>query len=175
MKEIVTPRDGAFIVNYYGSIEKWKEMEFLLGKRASDGRWESLGGGFELLDLTPEEVLVREVFEESGIFLREDELVCFLHMIQRVIQDGVEIGKGHVFCFLRKHEGKKSEIILSEEHTEIKWHKLTDILYEGEKSYRTSTLRTIINALNYLRTPIDKRKIIFGIFGEKARFINYEF
>ncbi|MCX6754684.1 MAG: NUDIX hydrolase [Candidatus Nomurabacteria bacterium] len=169
MKEI--PRDGAFVVIFSGSLEKWEEMEFLLGSNIHDNLFELLGGGFDISDVTPNEAACREVYEETKgmLSVEKDRIHYFCHMIQKLPRLGDD-EKGHVFYFYKKCDLIKG-LEPSSEHHLLSWHKLSDILIDGEKSYRTSTLRIIVLFLKY----ISNREFHFGILGEKVIFRDYKF
>lgn len=168
MKNDKNSRDGSFVVIYRC---KKKEIEFLLGCSTEDQLFELLGGGFDLSDATPDIAICREVLEETNnnLLIQKDELTYFAHMIQKLPKLG-EGEKGSVFCFFYEHKNCSFNLETSHEHSELAWCKLSNILLEGEKVYRTSTLRIIFHFLNYLST----NKIIFGILGEKVIFLNYE-
>lgn len=169
----LTPRDGSFVVIYRNTTRNLEEIEFLLGCNINDSLFELLGGGFDLSDVTPDIAACREVFEETNnmLLIEKNELTYFAHMIQKLPRLG-DGEKGSVFCFFYayKHECF-FDLKPSHEHDKLSWHKLSDILYEGEKVYRTSTLRIIFHFLNYLSS----HKILFGILGEKVTFKNHEF
>ncbi|MBK5215787.1 MAG: NUDIX domain-containing protein [Candidatus Pacebacteria bacterium] len=164
-------RDGSFVVIYSGSLEKWEEMEFLLGCNVYDSLFELLGGGFDISDVTPDEAACREILEETSsmLSLNPSDLTYFCHMVQKLPRLGKE-EKGHVFYFYKKCDLVK-DFDASHEHHLLSWHKLKDILTDGEKSYRTSTLRIIFHFLKY----ISNRKFHFGILKEKVIFKDYEF
>lgn len=173
MTEVLSPRDGSFVVIYRNTTGNFEEIEFLLGCNINDSLFELLGGGFDLSDFTPDIAACREVLEETnnGLLIDKNELTYFAHMIQKLPKLG-EGEKGSVFCFFHEYKHECSfDFKTSHEHSELSWHKLSDILYEGEKVYRTSTLRIIFHLLNYLST----NKIIFGILGDKVKFKNHEF
>ncbi len=179
MNEQESPRDGAFVVLFSGSIRYWEDMKFFLGCRISDGLYELLGGGFDISDITPDEAACREVSEETkkGIQLQSKELNYFCHMVQKLPLLG-QGEKGHVFVFLK--EIKEEDMIFyedleaSEEHRELGWHKLSDLFESGETKYKTATLRFIIYLLHYLSDR--KRKFRFGVLHQKVNFRGlYEF
>ena len=165
------PRDGAFVVVFSGSLERWQEMKFLLGHSINDDLFELLGGGFDISDVTPDIAACREVFEETNgtLEVTPQELTYFCHMVQKIPRLG-EKEKGHVFFFFKENGGiEKFES--SHEHHILSWHTLQEILDFGEKKYRISTLRGIIRCLNYLLYP----SFQFGILKDKVSFKNYEF
>lgn len=172
MKEILSSRDGSFVVIYSGSKDKLEEMEFFLGCNINDNLFELLGGGFDLSDVTPDIAALREVSEETKnkLLIPKNELNYFSHMIQKLPKLGAG-KKGSVFCFFYECDNcSLKNLESSDEHSELAWHKLPDILQEGEKVCRTSTLRIIFHFLNYLLT----KEFRFGILGEKVKFMNYE-
>jgi 8-oxo-dGTP pyrophosphatase MutT (NUDIX family) len=168
----LTPRDGSFVVIYRNTTRNLEEIEFLLGCNANDSLFELLGGGFDLSDFTPDVAACREVLEETDnqLFIDKNKLTYFAHMIQKLPKLG-EYEKGSVFCFFYKYDEHSLSIKPSIEHSELVWCKFSDLLSKGEKVYRTSTLRIIFHFFNYLST----KKIIFGILGQKVKFMNYEF
>jgi len=173
MTEFLSPRDGSFVIIYRNLTESLEEIEFLLGCNVNDSLFELLGGGFDLSDVTPDVAAMREVFEETNnwLLIEKNELTYFAHMIQKLPRLG-EGEKGSVFCFFYEDKHKCSfDLETSHEHSELSWHKLSNLLSEGEKIYRTSTLRIIFHFLNYISTD----KILFGILGDKVKFQNYEF
>lgn len=169
MKE--NPRDGSFFIYFSGSLEKLEEMEFLLGSNTSDNLFELLGGGFNISDVTPDIAAIREVSEETigKLSLNKNEIKYFCHMVQKLPSLG-EGEKGHVFCFFKECNSFLN-FKVSNEHYILSWHKLLDILRDGEKVYRTSTLRIIFHFLNYL----SNQEFRFGVLGEKVKFMDYEF
>jgi 8-oxo-dGTP pyrophosphatase MutT (NUDIX family) len=166
-------RDGAFTVIFCGDIFNWQEMEFFLGQRDDDGLFEFLGGGFDLRDLTPACAASRELHEEASILVNSDELTFFANMIQRLRVLG-ENERGYVFYFYKKVEKKESltsETKVSQEHTALEWHPISSILSEGEKTYKTATLRVLLHFLNYLMD----QKVRFGILGNNVSFQGHRF
>jgi len=172
MKNDNHSRDGSFVVIFSGKLKNWQEMEFLLGSNISDHLYELLGGGFDISDLTPDKAACREVYEETegDIILSAGELTYFSHMVQKLPRLG-ENEKGHVFYFFKEFDNKKHVKKVSSEHSELAWHKLSDIFNRGESMYRTSTLRVIIIFLNYL----SNMEFHFGILGDKVTFREYKF
>ena len=173
MKKVLSSRDGSFVVIYSGSLDKLEEMEFFLGCNINDSLYELLGGGFDLSDITPDFAAVREVSEETKnkLLIPKNKLNYFSHMIQKLPKLGVE-EKGSVFCFF--YECDKNYFLKlesSDEHSLLDWYKFSDLIQEGEKIFRTSTLRIIFHFLNYLSF----REFHFGILGDKVKFMNYEF
>jgi 8-oxo-dGTP pyrophosphatase MutT (NUDIX family) len=172
MKDL-NPRDGSFVVIYSGSQNKLEDMEFFLGCSINDSLYELLGGGFDLSDITPDFAALREVSEETKnkLLIPKNELKYFSHMIQKLPKLGVG-EKGSVFCFF--YECDKNYFLnleSSDEHSLLVWHKFSDLTKEGEKLFRTSTIRIIFHFLNYLST----KEFRFGILGDKIKFMNYEF
>jgi 8-oxo-dGTP pyrophosphatase MutT (NUDIX family) len=166
-------RDGSFVVIFSGAPEKLEEMEFLLGCNPNDNLFELLGGGFDLSDVTPDVAAQREVFEETSkkLFIEKARLSYFAHMTQRLPRLG-ENEKGSVFCFFYEHNKDCSfDLVPSCEHSVLAWHKLSDIISDGEKIYRTSTLRIIFHFLNYLSS----HEFHFGILREKIVYMGYQF
>lgn len=172
MTEFLSPRDGSFIVIFKNLTGNLEEIEFLLGCNINDSLFELLGGGFDLSDFTPDIAACREVLEESNnmLSIEKNELTYFAHMIQKLPKLGPG-EKGSVFCFYNEYHQCSFDLKPSHEHSELSWHKLSNLLSEGDKIYRTSTLRIIFHFLNYLST----NKILFGILGDKVKFQNYEF
>jgi len=172
MKENESPRDGSFVVIFFGSLDKWEEMEFLLGCNSSDNLFELLGGGFDISDITPNIAACREIFEETKgtLSIKPDDILYFCHMIQKLPKLGKD-EKGHVFYFYKEYKNMIKDLQASDEHCILSWHKLPDILNKGEEVYRTSTLRIIIHFLRY----ISNREFHFGILGEKISFRDYRF
>lgn len=162
-------RDGSFVVIY--RYNEKGEIEFFLGCNIEDNLFELLGGGFDLSDFTPNIGAIREVCEETSgkILISQSELIYFAHMIQKLPKLG-EGEKGSVFCFFYETSCMLKYVESSHEHSYVSWHKLSDLLLEGERFYRTSTLRIIFHFLNYL----DDRKFRFGVLGDKVKFMKNE-
>lgn len=102
-------------------------------KRKDDmhfGKWNGLGGKFNPGE-TPEECVVREVYEESGLKIKNPELKGFLTF--PAFDDEED---WYVFVFIAKYfEGKISP---SEEGSLkwVEWEKVTKLpLWEGDKYF----------------------------------------
>ncbi|MBP6866173.1 MAG: NUDIX hydrolase [Candidatus Pacebacteria bacterium] len=161
-------RDGAFGIFYVGSLERFRDIEVFLGKR-EDGFFELLGGGFDLTDLTPEKAISRELLEEASLHV--EGMTYFCHMAQKLPFLGTG-EKGHVFYFAKQVEKDWAKnAVPSHEHTELAWHKLSDIFEAGDSLYKTSTLRILMHFLHFLSDS----KFRFGILGEKLGFNEYLF
>ncbi|MBS3904646.1 MAG: NUDIX hydrolase [Simkania sp.] len=164
-------RDGSFILLFQGKLSSFQKMRLLLGKRTEDGIWELIGGGFDLRDLDAKTAVIREADEEAGIKLVAKQITYFAHMTQKLPK--FENEKGHVFYFAQKvNKSFLSQTLLpSEEHSELAWHFIGDILLKGDTHYKTSTLRMTLHLLNYL----EDKQFRFGVLKEKVSFKGYEF
>ncbi len=170
-------RDGSFVVLFAttkGDLSK-KTLHFLLAQREDDQLWEFLGGGFDLRDYDAKIAVTREAWEEAKIRLKPDkQVVYFAHMTQKLpIQIFGEGQKGHVFYFLKELPVRylRKKFKVSDDHLDIRWHTLEDILRDGESVYKSATLRVILRFLRYR----DDGEFQFGILREKFFFNGYEF
>ncbi len=164
-------RDGTFIILFQGRLSCFKQIKLLVARRVTDGMWELIGGGFDLRDLDAKTAVLRETEEESGLKITAEKITYFAHMTQKLPK--FENEKGHVFYFTCKVNKAflSQSLSNSEEHTELGWHKIGDILEKGEEFYKTSTLRIILHFLNYLHD----KQFRFGILKDKVSFNGYEF
>jgi len=164
-------RDGTFIFLFFGRLASFLKIKILLGKRSSDGMWELIGGGFDLKDFHAKTAVVREIGEESGLEITAEEITYFAHMTQKLPKFQEE--KGHVFYFFKKvkKDFLSQPLLNSEEHSELAWHSIGDILEKGESLYKTSTLRMILHFLNYL----SDKQFRFGVLKNRVSFKGYEF
>lgn len=173
MKKENICRDGSFAVIFSGSLDNVWEMQFLLGCSKKDNLLELLGGGFNLLDGTPLDAVKRETREETNGFFQYGEFHYFCHMIQKVPSlGGNEKGNLFGFCMKVVEVEINENIEASDEHSQLYWRKLSKILIDGEKVYRTSTLRLIIHFLNYLKFG---KKFRFGILADQVSFSGFQF
>lgn len=165
-------RDGSFVVLFTttkGALSK-KTLHFLLAQREDDQLWELLGGGFDLRDYDAKTAVIREVREESGIRLKTDKAVnYFAHMTQKWNVSE----KGHAFYFEKELHPRylRKKFKVSDDHLDVRWHTLEEILRDGELYYKTATLRVILRFLHFK----EKSEFQFGILKEKVKLGNYEF
>lgn len=166
-------RDGAFVLLFVGKIEEFLKMKFFLARRNDDKKlFEPLGGGFDLRDLLSVHAGVRETKEEANIEVDPEDLIPFACMTQKVPALGIE-ERGYVFYFFKELDDCKltENAVPSEEHTELGWHTLADILEKGESLYLTSALRAILHLLNFL----ENKKYRIDVLGTSTSFKGYRF
>lgn len=114
-------------------FNKNKVLMINRNKRENDmhlGKWNGLGGKFNPGE-TPEECVIREVYEESGLLIQDPTLKGFLTF--PAFEDEED---WYVFVFTaNKFSG---ELIESEEGELewVEWEKITDLpLWEGDKYF----------------------------------------
>ena len=112
--------------------------KILLGKRSTKGLyhglWATFGGKIEQCE-TPSEALVRECYEELGIYIENPEWI-----------DVVEDDFKHDIHFFSV-KSWKGEITNKSEHYEVRWFALDEI----ENLQMVDTVREVINRhLKYL-------------------------
>lgn len=125
-------KDGAFCI-----IEK--NQKFLFQKRKDNGKWDLPGGGIET-DEDPREAMAREVFEETGINLKEEnEEIKNIPQIAKLIQSLPEKAKealkqntGTVYLYY-KELLKDVSLHLNEEVTEFKWFTKEEITQKSNQ------------------------------------------
>src|SRR5690349_9853824 len=61
--------------------------EVLLQRASDDGKWHILGGAMDP-DEQPADAVVREVYEETGLHIRPDRLVCVYTLPRTVYPNG---------------------------------------------------------------------------------------
>ncbi len=95
-----------------------------------EGKWNGLGGKLEQGE-TPEECAIREVYEESGLIIKNPQM-------KGIITFPMFDGKDDWYVFLFLFNGFEGKLIDSPEGT-LKWietEKLTDLnLWEGDKIF----------------------------------------
>lgn len=99
---------------------------FLMGKRSSDGFWEFLGGKVEENEVL-KQAAFRELREETGWNLSKNDLECFRKGDSYRSKDDERYRLNPVYLELKKglkHSLSKEN--LSNEHTDLKWIKLTE-------------------------------------------------
>ena len=165
-------RDGSFAVIF--CRDQFLKIKLLLGKRSDDGLWEYLGGGFDLRDFTAKTAVIREVHEEAGLHLNgTSKITLFAVMTQKLPKQFGDGEKGHVFYFICN---VSSDLLTknfnpSDEHTEIRWHSIDEVLKGGESLYKTAALRITLRFLMYLENPEPQ----LGVLAEKVELAGYKF
>lgn len=106
-----------------------KNGEFLLVKRSADdsspGLWEFPGGKSEAGE-TCEQAGIREVTEETGLFVKSLELIVEYVRPRRS-------GIGNVKMALMLSTDFSGAVVLSEEHSEYRWVRENELITFDEK------------------------------------------
>ncbi len=114
-------------------FNKNKVLMINRNKRKNDmhlGKWNGLGGKFEPGE-TPEECVVREVYEESGLLIKNPELKGFLTF--PAFDDEED---WYVFVFVAKEFSGKLKESNEGELEWIEWEKIFSLpLWEGDKYF----------------------------------------
>ena len=165
--------DGAFVLFFTGCVEEFLKMRFFLARRNDLKKlFEPLGGGFDPKDVLSTDACVREVDEEASIQTTREDLIPFACMIQKVPALGLE-ARGYAFYFCKELDNYEltENAVPSEEHIELSWHSLADILEKGESLYLTSALRAILHLLNFL----ENKKYRIDVLGTPVSFKGHRF
>ena len=114
-------------------FNKNKVLMINRNKRKNDmhlGKWNGLGGKFEPGE-TPEECVIREVYEESGLLIKNPELKGFLTF--PAFDDEED---WYVFVFVAKEFSGKLKESNEGELEWIEWEKIFSLpLWEGDKYF----------------------------------------
>lgn len=113
------------------------KKKVLLGKRTKNGEWESPAGHADVGE-HPEDVAIRECFEEFGVPLRREQLIKLPMQYKGKDMEPV-------FCYMAITEKEQIKNITceddpSEEHTKWKWYKLDEKLPDAMEDNRFNSI-----------------------------------
>lgn len=131
-------------------MPEWTLCEIIKGRRillkmatrgVSRGKWNGLGGKIEKGE-TPEENIMREVYEESGLVVKKLEKVGRIHFYRGSRKR--TFGIGHLFI-IREFGGKAR----STEEGRVRWFDFNEIPYERMWDDDRYWLPHLINGLSF--------------------------
>lgn len=144
-------QDAPFLVSIKGVIITDNKVLLL---RKSDGSWDLPGGRLNS-DETPKQCLIREIHEETGLYVKPGRL---LHRWLRRRPEKTDI---FLISHLCRPAGPAAEIVISSEHTELGWFSALDIeMLITSKGIRKSVWR----AFGLLKKSNNRGQFGFGIF-----------
>lgn len=122
-------------------IRERKILLKLATRGVSKGKWNGLGGKIDKGE-TPEESIVREVYEESGLRVKKLEKVGTMRFYRGSRK--TTFGIGHLFL-VKKFEGRAR----SGEEGRLKWFRVDEIPYERMWDDDRYWLPHLINGLRF--------------------------
>lgn len=145
---------------------------FLFIKRRDKGLWDLPGGGFDVNEVDYKGVSVREIKEETGIITTSSYLKLFAILGQKLpvrIRQEYKVDYGLIFLHeLFLHQ--EPVITLSDEHTDFKFFKYTEIL-ESYKDFSSGPLWEFFTYLKFQETGILQE----GMLGDRSIWLGIDY